>query len=99
MKQSAVVAAVSPTASWRRHPYADLNAGDWPHRPDHTGRSVSLSSSIPRATFGIRRVYISRKSRKVAPPHFTSGSLSAPDRRPGNDDILTIDIAFDNLQP
>jgi hypothetical protein len=42
----------------------------------------------------IRSVCIPGKSRKIATADFTSGSSSAPDRRPGSGDTLTIDCVF-----
>jgi hypothetical protein len=47
----------------------------------------------------IRSVCTSGKSRKIAPADFTSGSSSAPDRRPGSGDTLTIDCDLGDLQP
>jgi hypothetical protein len=47
----------------------------------------------------IRFVCIRSKSRKFAAYDFTSGSSAAPDRRPISGDILTIDIALEDLQP
>ena len=74
-------------------------------------RLLVAASAEPDGTFGqlvefdtarvisIRSVCVPYKSRNLARADFTSGSSGAPDRRPVDNDILTIGIALVDLQP